>query len=217
MIEETLQIFVDGIPEENVTEEYWKGFIEGIIPERLANSSSLMERRFRKSPVMMHGNGILADSIKSLLGLDVVEKLKADLTIYKNRELKDESIASDKKKWNLVEKEISNIKKIIELCLSEELPSIRTQLEGKLTEIRSRENQLHSEGNLFVTRRDSLKSKRNNLTSRVESLENGIREECEKSFPFSLCPTISKLLQKQLVIEKNLERQSIIRDEIQTL
>ena len=215
-VEETLQIFVDGIPEENVTEEYWKGFIEGIIPERLAQLFFFDGEKIQEIASDDVGNRILADSIKSLLGLDVVEKLKADLTIYKNRELKEESIASDKKKWNLVEKEISNIKKNIELCLSEELPSIRTQLDGKLTEIRLRENQLHSEGNLFVTRRDSLKSKRNNLTSRVESLENAIREECEKSFPFSLCPTISELLQKQLVVEKNLERQSIIRDEIQT-
>jgi DNA sulfur modification protein DndD len=91
---------------------------------------------------------------------------------------------------------------------------VRTQLEGKLAEIRSRENQLHSEGNLFITRRESLKSNRNKLASRVESLESEIREECENIFPFCLCPTISNLLQKQLTQEKKLERQTIIQGEI---
>ncbi len=213
-VEETLQIFIDGIPEEDVTEEYWKGFIEGIIPERLAQLFFFDGEKIQEIASDDGGNKILADSIKSLLGLDVVEKLKADLIIYKNRELKSGSVANDKKQWNLIESEIQNIKNKIAQCLSEDLPSVRTKLKGKLAEIRRREDELHNEGNLFITRRESLKISRNKLASKVESLEGEIREECEKSFPFSLCPSVSGILQNQLEMEKNLERQTIIREEV---
>ena len=215
-IKETLQIFVNGVPEENVTEDFWKGFIEGIIPERLAQLFFFDGEKIQEIASDGDGNRILADSIKSLLGLDVVEKLKADLTIYKQRELKDESVAGDKKKWRHIESEINNLKEKIDQCLSEELPSVRTKIEGKLAEIRTRENKLHSEGNLFVTRRESLKTKRKKLASKVDRLESAIREECEKSFPFSLCPTISALLKNQVEMENNLERQNIICEEIKS-
>jgi DNA sulfur modification protein DndD len=213
-VKETLQIFIDGQPEENVTEEYWKGFIEGIIPERLAQLFFFDGEKIRDIASDDDGNRILADSIKSLLGLDLVEKLKADLTIYKNRELKKNSIAEDKKKWALIENEISRLKGDIDQCLTEDLPSVRTELDGKLAEIRKREKNLHTEGNLFATRRDLIKRERNDLLLKIENLENTIREECEKTFPFSLCPTISANLLKQIEIEKKLEHLTIIGSEI---
>jgi DNA sulfur modification protein DndD len=110
-VKEKLQIFIDGIPEENVTEEYWKGFIEGIIPERLAQLFFFDGEKIQEIASDDAGNRILADSIKSLLGLDVVEKLKADLAIYKTRELKDESIASDRKNGTLLKRRSTKSKK----------------------------------------------------------------------------------------------------------
>jgi DNA sulfur modification protein DndD len=214
-VDETLQIFVNGQPEEDVTEEYWKGFIEGIIPERLAQLFFFDGEKIRDIASDTEGNRILAESIKSLLGLDIVEKLKADLTIYKNRELKKDSIEEDKKKWALVEKEIGRIKNTISELMYEELPSIGVKLDGKLAEIRKKEKDLHTEGNLFATKRDVIKSERNELLAQIDNLEMKIREECEQSFPFSLCPTISASLIDQLEIEKKLKRQSIIGSELQ--
>ncbi len=66
-------------PEENVTEEYWKGFIEGIIPERLSQLFFFDGEKIKNIASDDIGNDVLADSIKTLLGLDIVEKLKADL------------------------------------------------------------------------------------------------------------------------------------------
>ncbi len=214
-VKETLQILINDKPENNVTEEYWKGFIEGIIPERLSQLFFFDGEKIKNIADDEHGNKTLAESIKTLLGLDVVERLKADLTIFKKRELKSSSLENDKKKWAEIEREISRHEEEIYSCLSESLPSIRTKIEGKLTEIRNRETALHREGNLFATRRDALKTERNKLESEIQSLENTIRHECERNFPFSLCPTISKDLKQQLNTEKDLHRQAIVRDEIE--
>jgi len=215
-VEETLQISINGTPEENVTEEYWKGFIEGIIPERLSQLFFFDGEKIKNIASDDEGNIVLADSIKTLLGLDVVDKLKADLTIYKNKKLKNNSFEEDKKRWVAIDKNIATLKSQIDHCLSEELPQIRTQFEGKLAEIRKRETDLHAEGNLFATRRDSLKTERNKLSAKIENLEGQIRQECEGDFPFNLCPTMATALQKQLDTEQQLKRQTIIHDEIQT-
>ena len=214
-VRETLQISINNKRIEDVTEEYWKGFIEGIIPERLSQLFFFDGEKIKNIASDSEGDAFLADSIKTLLGLDVVEKLKADLTIYKNKKLKNNSAVEHKKKWNAIEKTIQQLKKNIDHILSEKLPSIRTQLEGKLAEIRNRETELHREGNLFATRRDALKSELNKLTSEVEQLETEIRQECEGDFPFSLCPTIAERLKTQLNAERKLKRQTIIRDEIE--
>jgi len=213
---ETLQISINGVPEDNVTEEYWKGFIEGIIPERLSQLFFFDGEKIKNIASDDEGNIVLADSIKTLLGLDVVDKLKADLIIYKNKKLKNNSFEEDKKRWIEIDKNIAGLKNQIDCCLSEELPPIRTRLEGKLAEIRKRETDLHTEGNLFATRRDALKTERNKLSAEIEKLEGQIRQECEGDFPFSLCPTIAMALQKQLDTENKLKRQSIIHDEIKT-
>lgn len=215
-VEETLQININGTPEENVTEEYWKGFIEGIIPERLSQLFFFDGEKIKDIASDDEGNSVLADSIKTLLGLDVVDKLKADLTIYKNKKLKNNSFEEDKKRWTEIDKIIADLKAQIEHCLSEELPPLRTRFEGKLAEIRKRETDLHTEGNLFATRRDSLKTERNKLSTQIEQLEGQIRQECEGDFPFSLCPTMAAALQKQLNTENKLKRQAIIHDEIQS-
>lgn len=213
-LEENLQISINGTPIENVTEEYWRGFVEEIIPERLAQLFFFDGEKIQEIAGDNTGNKALANSIKSLLGLDVVEKLKADLSIYKNKELIGQSTKNDKIIWDIIEKDISSLKSSIELHLSEKLPAIRTSIEGKHAEIRQRESQLHSEGNLFATRRDSLKKDRNRLSTLVEKLENEIRKECELSFPFSLCPTISNLLLKQIKLEKEIEKYSVIKNEM---
>ncbi len=215
-VEETLQISINDTPEENVTEEYWKGFIEGIIPERLSQLFFFDGEKIKNIASDDEGNIVLADSIKTLLGLDVVDKLKADLTIYKNKKLKNNSFEEVKKRWVKIDKTIADLKAQIDHYLSEKLPPLRTRFEGKLAEIRKRETDLHTEGNLFATRRDSLKTERNKLSTKIEEFEGRIRQECEGDFPFSLCPTIAASLQKQLDTENKLKRQAIIHDEIQT-
>lgn len=216
-LDESLQILVNDNPLENVTEEFWRGFIEEILPERIAQLFFFDGEKIQDIAREDTGNLALANSIKSLLGLDIVEKLKADLTIYKNKELIGQSTRNDKIQWDLIEKDIRLLKINIELILTEKLPQTRTSIEGKYAEIRQRENQLHSEGNLFATRRDSLKQEQNSLSEKIAIIETEIRSEAEKSFPFSLSSTISKLLLNQIKIEKRIEKHSVIKNEMSDL
>ena len=88
-IKEFLKIYSDGQLEEDVSDDYWKGFIEEIIPERLSQLFFFDGEKIQEIADETSENMVLAEAIKTLLGLDVVDRLKADLSIYKSREIKN--------------------------------------------------------------------------------------------------------------------------------
>lgn len=215
-VKEFLKILVNGEALDDVTPEYWKGFIEEIIPERLSQLFFFDGEKIKSIAEDKSGSHALADSIKTLLGLDIVEKLKADLSIYASREAKKISTKRDQKDWNEIEKKIGNIKAEIQGLL-EEHANIETKINGITAEIRSRERRLHQEGHVFASKRDSLKNKKSTITAQIGKYEAQIREECESTYPFSLCPSVSKALRKQILKEREIARWSAVKNEIEEL
>lgn len=215
-VKEFLQIKIDGEQQKNVTSDYWQSFVEGLIPERLSQLFFFDGEKIKSIADDHNGGHVLADSIKTLLGLDVVDRLKADLSIYMAREIRKHGAKSDKKAWQDIETKIRQVKREIERKL-EELAKVRTAINGVLADIRNRENRLHREGHFFASRRDELENEKSQSMARMENLENQIRTECEKTFPFALCPTIGDMLREQIQKEKELKRWSLVRDELAKL
>lgn len=212
-VKEYLQIKVDGKELENVSDDFWQGFVEEIIPERLSQLFFFDGEKIKSIADDNNGSQVLADAIKTLLGLDVVDRLKADLSIFMGREIKKSGAKTDKNTWQDFETKINQAKEEIGQKL-DELARVRTSITGVLADIKNKETRLHQEGHHYATRRDELKIKQSQLTTRIEELENQIRLECEKTFPFSLCPSISTNLRTQLQDEKQWKHWSMVRNEL---
>lgn len=212
-VKEYLQIKVDGNELENVSDDFWQGFVEEIIPERLSQLFFFDGEKIQSIADDNCGSQVLAEAIKTLLGLDVVERLKADLSIFMSREIKKNGTKEGKIPWQELETKINQDKEDIGQKL-DELARVRTSINGVLADIKNKETRLHQEGHHYATRRDELKIKQSQLTIRIEELENHIRSECEKTFPFALCPSISTTLRTQLQDEKQWKRISMVRDEM---
>ncbi|NVM20277.1 MAG: DNA sulfur modification protein DndD [Desulfobacterales bacterium] len=215
-VKEFLKIFVNGQALDDITPEYWKGFVEEIIPERLSQLFFFDGEKIKSIAEDKTGSYALVDSIKTLLGLDVVEKLKADLAIYSSREAKKLSTKRDQKDWNEIEMKIGNIEAELQILL-EEHANIETKINGITADIRAREQRLHQEGHVFASKRDSLKNKKVAITAQIEKYKAQIKEECELTYPFSLCPSVSKALQEQISKEKEIVHWSAVRNEIEGL
>jgi len=212
-VKEYLQIKADGKELENVSDDFWQGFVEEIIPERLSQLFFFDGEKIKNIADDNNGSQVLADAIKTLLGLDVVDRLKADLSIFIVREIKKSGAKIDKNKWQDFEAKIKQAKEEIGQKL-DELARVRTSITGVLADIKNKEKRLHQEGHYYAIRRDELKINQSQLTARIEELENQIRFECEKTFPFSLCPSIATALRCQLQEEKQWKRLSMVRDEL---
>lgn len=212
-VKEYLQIKIDNKELENVGNDFWQGFVEEIIPERLSQLFFFDGEKIKSIADDDSGNQVLADAIKTLLGLDVVDRLRADLSIFMGREIKKSGFKVDKNTWQNLETKISQLKELIGNKL-EELAKARTSITGVYADIKNKEKRLHQEGHYYATRRDELKMNQSELHSRIEALENHTRVECEKTFPFSLCPSITTALRIQLQEEKQWKRMSMVRDEL---
>lgn len=212
-VKEYLQIKADGKELEDVSNDFWQGFVEEIIPERLSQLFFFDGEKIKSIADDNNGSQVLAEAIKTLLGLDVVDRLKADLSIFMGREIKKSGAKTDKNTWQDFETKISQAKEEIGQKL-DELARVRTSISGVVANIKNKEKRLHQEGHYYATRRDELQIIQSQLTTRIEEIENQIRFECEKTFPFALCPSIATALRTQLQEEKQWKRLSMVRDEL---
>lgn len=215
-IKEYLKIFSNGDLKTDVTDEYWKGFVEEIIPERLSNLFFFDGEKIQEIAHYNSSNTVLASAIKTLIGLDIIERLKADLSIYKNRELKNTSLKSFKKNWEEIDTAIK-IQKDEIATKFETLAMIRTKIDGNAGDIKKWEEKLHREGGHFALQRESLKKRKEELNLKIIELEELIKEECVEIFPISLCPNTNSLLKEQIKNESELKHHIIIKKEIEEI
>ena len=215
-ITEYLKILENGKPLQDVSSEFWQGFVESLIPERLSQLFFFDGEKIQNLAEETRGSQVLADSIKILLGLDLVERLKADLTIYAAREAKKSGNKEIQKQLVSLEKTISNTENQLHL-IKEQQAEVQTTIDGIQADLRKREQRLHRQGHVFADRRQTLKETKAAVTAKIDMLEEKIRQECETTFPFALCPTITQKLQEQLKKEQEVQKAVLVKEEFRRL
>jgi DNA sulfur modification protein DndD len=201
-IVEQLSVLRDGNRLEEIDAEFWQGFVRDIIPEGLSQLFFFDGEKIKELAEDATGAGVLADSIKSLLGLDLVERLDADLTVYANREVAKLGSEEDRSKAAQLDGEIVSLRAAIATC-EEELASNRTRQDGVQAEVRRAEEDLRREGENLASRRSRLQSDKVEWATRIEQVEKELRDECDALFPMSLCAKLASRLTKQLDAERS--------------
>jgi DNA sulfur modification protein DndD len=199
---EQLSVLRDGKRLEEVDAEFWQGFVRDIIPEGLSQLFFFDGEKIKELAEDATGAGVLADSIKSLLGLDLVERLDADLTVYANREVARLGSEEDRGKAAELEGEIGSLRAAVTAC-EEELANNRTRQDGVQAEVRRAEEDLRREGETLANRRSRLQADRVQLATKIEQVEKALRDECDALFPLALCARNATRLKKQLDAERS--------------
>ena len=212
-VKEYLKIIRNDEPVESVTKDYWRGFVEEIIPERLSQLFFFDGEKIKAIAEDKTSNHALAESIKILLGLDLVDRLKADLSIYRSKEVKTIAKVEDRSALSKLEDKITNIESEI-TDLRNQFGAIESDITGNENEIKKLEGLLDREGVVYAHQRNSQKDQKVLLASRIDELNKLIGEECEKTFPFSLCPTIASALRDQIKLEQDLLRINLVSGEL---
>lgn len=215
-VKESLYIECDGVKVENVNKDFWQGFFEEVIPQRLSSLFFFDGEKIKSIADDAHGNEALSESIKTLLGLDVVERLKSDLSIYKTREAAKHSKGNLKSQIIEYENIVSSLGKARQ-TLVEELAANQTKLDGILNRIKATELKLHREGSTYAGQREALITRKSELHLKLEETKRAVRDECESVYPFSLCPTIAADLKLNLENEQANKRKAVIGDELEQL
>jgi DNA sulfur modification protein DndD len=213
-VEEDLTVLVDGKPYDDVESLYWSDFLRSLVPPGLSQLFFFDGEKIQKLAEDDSDAASLADSVKALLGLDLVERLQADLDLYAARESKDGDAAGDATRLEEVDSRIKALNDSIQqLAQSEAGP--RTQLEYVKKEITRLEQLLVVEGHGLAARQGELRERKSAIEADIDSTARRLRELCDGALPFAACPKLAGELLDHLSKEEQLERWSIAATEVE--
>lgn len=212
-VHEALTVEKDGKPLDEVTAEHWQDFVRDLIPAGLSQLFFFDGEKIQELAEDTTDQATLAQAIKSLLGLDVVESLQTDLGVHLSR-LSKPLRKEREPQLAEIDVKIASLKQ-----LTEEAQGKRATEDNRVAELRGEiqkiEHQIASEGGGFVKNREKLLQEEAGCKARIEGYESSIRELCGGLLPFALVPELCLRLQDQLCAEDLQLRSRIGQDSLQ--
>ena len=196
--------------------EHWQDFLNELIPIGLSQLFFFDGEKIQGLAEETSSHIFLADSIKSLLGVDLVERLHSDLKIYLNRSKKDTDSNQLFQDINCTEKKLRDLETELS-CVEEKKVVLDVQVHEVGTQITHQEEQVAKEGGNYARQREELKVQQAVLKEKIAMLETQIREECNELLPFTLVPSLCKQLRDRLIKESKIEKWSFAQSVLQPL
>lgn len=196
---ETLTVVKNEKVIDDVERNGWQDFIKEIIPIGLSQLFFFDGEKIQKM-MSDDSNDELKSSILSLLGLDLVERLQADLKIYRSKFLKEVSTKSFTKEVVVLESQKNIVEANIRKILDDKagLENSIAQLSGRISDYR---NKIAAQGEGYYRNRVSLEEKKNALQHDIESIKDKLREHASGLLPIAVAATISLKLKRQIESE----------------
>ncbi len=201
---ERLEVSKDGKLDSYLTEN-WQEQVEVFLPSRIAPLFFFDGEQIEGLADPSTASELLATAIKSLLGLDIVQKLKTDLAVLRRRKQTQLRSSKDLSRLELFEEELKVHRGKLAVWRRElgTQENIVDRLEKDVSDV---EKRLQSSGLAFLENRRTIEGDRDRLTEEVERVEQTLREEIAGAAPFLL-------VRKQLVeLKEQAEREKKARD-----
>jgi DNA sulfur modification protein DndD len=208
-IVEVLDIHRNNEPLVEVNEEQWQNFLMELIPPGLSKLFFFDGEKIQSLARGQGENRYILESINSLLGIDLIERLRYDIKMYLAKESTNNAVGLEASLC-----EIKNRRKSIELRLDsllQEKASMQNKMMRVNSEIENQELQISTDGGGFASQREQLKDKAKTLEAKIESTKEEIRDLCAGLLPFAIVPEFCKTLKSRLEHEeKEQQRQAAI-------
>ena len=204
-IEESLTIHRDGEPLSDFEAEHWQDFLNELIPIGLSQLFFFDGEKIQGLAEDSSSHHYLADSIKSLLGVDLVERLNSDLRIYLSRSKNHTHRENSSQDINYLEEERLNLEEQLS-CTIEKKSALEAQIGEIENQIALQEERIAKEGGGYARRRERLTTQQARLGQRISDLERQIRDECTELYPFALARSLCEKLHARLTKEAEIEK-----------
>lgn len=192
---ESLKISQDNNLIESLDYEQAQSFLNELIPIGVSDLFFFDGEKIAQLTEDTEGN-VLGESVKKLIGLDLIEKLISDINIFirkQNKQLLSEDVKS---KINTLEQELVTKEKAID---GEQVnyEAINIQLIHVSKKIDQLTNNLNAQGGIWAALRDEEIKKLSFYNAEKNMLQSQLRESISGNFPFSIAPDfVSHCLQQ---------------------
>ena len=190
---------------DDIEVDQWQDFLNELIPQGISKLFFFDGEEIQQLAEEENDNRHLKDSFKSLLRLDIVERLQIDLGIYSTRHLKDLGIKEIEKDITKLEKERVELEEKYDDTLQNRAQK-QSHHDQILSEIERQEQKITNEGGAFASKRDELKSTKIKLDSNIETVKNQIRELSSNLLPFAITPKFCNILKDKLIEEEKYQK-----------
>ncbi len=203
-IKEDLTVYQDNNLDLEFDTSHWQDYINELVPVGASQFFFFDGENIQKLVDDSSHDQFLAESIKTMLGLNLVDRLHSDLRIYANRLIKINSPVSMQDEINELESEIASLNMSL-ADMEEHRESLLNSIEKSEEQIDRQESRITAEGGSYAEMREGLNLRQGQLLADIEAFENDIRRLCEGLFPFTLVPDLLKKLRDRLLKEKKLD------------
>jgi DNA sulfur modification protein DndD len=209
---ESLDVRRNGSKLTELEEDQWQDFLKELIPPGISQLFFFDGEKVEALAEAVEDDDHFRDSLMSLLGLDLVERLDTDLKIYRSQKLDQEGY---KELSNEIEA-VSERKEAVE-AEQEEVGSKRDKKQERIAELEAEidrmEQELAEEGGTFAERRDEYKEERTRLKTEIDTLRDKIREVVTGRYPFALTPDLCREVVDRLEAETEAAQREAARTE----
>ena len=190
-----------------IEKSYWQSFIEDLIPKGIVNLFFFDGEKIVGIAREGTESITVRESFKSLLGLEIVEQLRADLQVNLARNLTNGSklLQQDFEKHKTKKDEIMHNTE----RLREKLAQKQSEMDSLCMEIDNMEARISKIGGEFASGRELAKE---NLIAKkitLDSIRQRITELCSGVLPFAIIPADLEMLLEQIRTDESIQQQSI--------
>lgn len=199
-IQEQISVWTDDTPDYVLTES-WTEFMEDLLPVRIAPLFFFDGEKIEGFADSRSSAELLSTAVQSLLGLDIVDNLSADLAKLEGRNQtriersddRGESAALIQKRDALTQEHTR---------LFQERAGIQNEIDTARKDLASVEQRFRSEGGELFERRSELETQRKHLSERLERENAGLSELAHGMAPLALVTGMLDVIQVQAQKER---------------
>lgn len=192
ILTEKLNLTKNGEQVTSVPQEEWSNFLLELVP--IGVSQLFFFDGERIQDMAEDNNSALSEAVKTLLGIDLIEKLQLDLNTHLNQSKLSKKKIIDQESIN---KTISKLKKDREFLLHE-VKSLNFQKEGLLNDLEQKKQRFISEGGNVALKYDQLKTKLSTINKEITTCKQELVSLANGLLPFLMAPKLIKKFKLEL-------------------
>ena len=189
-ISDSIKVARKGILLNDIPSEDWDHYLEDLIPSGISQLFFFDGEKIQEIADDTSMD-ILKDSIRSLLGLDLIDQLRSDLALYTTRR----NPSGIKVDIETIENNL-NIAKTDLLILEENAALHRADLSQADRKIAKAQMAFDAEGGVTALNRAALKQSLKEVEKQINWLQSDLKRLAESSLPLGLAPSLIARLNK---------------------
>jgi DNA sulfur modification protein DndD len=211
-VREEFELCSEGEPVSDVDSAHWQDFIRELIPIGVSDLFFFDGEKVQLLAEDESDSKTLSEAVSNLLGMDIIEKLSADLAIYRSKAVSnDETEARTVSELKRLNDEAKLLKMNKEVAEGEFISATSIATAATLA-VQELEHQLQEQGGAYARNRGTLEERKKQLGIRLSLLEETVREHSQGLLPVSLAPNLLESLLGRLDLEHDV-RVGVVVDE----